>query len=132
MGASILNTLTDLRTEIAEVLTGQGIKAIDYVGENIVPPVCVVVPADPYVIAADDVPFGHFSVGINVLIIGAKGTNKTAAARIDSMIVDVIHALEDWDITEVRQPMEVTLKGQTFMGSVITLEQTTKLEKEVM
>lgn len=129
----MVNPLTDLRTEIADALTAAGIKAVEYVQENIVPPVAVVVPATPYITTPEGRnPFGEYNVNIHVLVIGGKGTNRTSATKIDSMIVDVLDALDDWEITEVTAPQEMSLKGTPFMGAVVTLEQNTKLDKEVM
>lgn len=129
----MVNPLTSLREEIVDVLTEAGIKASEYVQENIVPPVAVVIPATPYITLPEGKnPFGEYNVNMQILLIAGKGTNKTAANKIDSMIVDVLDALEDWDITEVTAPQEVRLKGTPFMGAVVTLEQNTKLEKEVI
>lgn len=125
-----MNALTDLRTEITDALTEAGIKAAEYVQESIVPPVAVVIPADPYItLPGGKHPFGEYNVSINVLIIGGKGTNRTSARKIDSMIISVLDALDDWDITEVTAPQEMNLKGIVFMGAVVTLETNTKLDK---
>lgn len=130
----MVNVLTTLREDISDALTEAGIKAVEYVQENIVPPVAVVVPADPYVTLPEGRnPYGSpYSVKMQILVIAGKGTNKTTANKIDSMIVDVLDALDDWDITEVTAPQEVRLKGVPYMGAVVTLESNTKLEKEVM
>ena len=128
-----MNTLTSMREDVKAALEAEDLKAVEYVQENIVPPVCVVVPANPYVTTPDGNTFGNqYSVGMHVLVIGAKGTNKTAATKIDSMLTDVINALDDWDITEVTAPQEMTLKGVSYIGAVVTLETNTKLEKEVI
>lgn len=134
MGASVLNTLTSLRTDVKNALTANGIKAVEYVQENLVPPVCVVIPASPYITTPEGQnPFGHYSVGIHVLVIGGKATNKTAAENIDSAIVNVLDALDDeWDVTEVTQPMEMTLKNVQYIGAAVTLETNTKIIKEVI
>ena len=130
----MVNPLTSIREEIKDVLTAAGIKAAEYVQENIVPPVAVIVPASPYVTLPEGRnPYGSpYTVNMQILIIAGKGTNKTSANKIDSMIVDVIDALDDWDITEVTAPQEMSLKGIPYMGAVVTLEHNTKLEKEVM
>lgn len=129
----MVNPLTNIREEITDALTEAGIKAIEYVKENIVPPVAVVIPATPYVTLPEGKnPFGEYNINIMILLIAGKGTNKGTAEKIDSMIVDVLDALDDWDITEVTAPQEMNLKGTPYMGAVVTLEQNTKLEKEVM
>lgn len=130
----MVNTLTTIRTDVKAALDLAGLKATEYVNENIVPPVCVVVPANPYITMPEGQnPFGQYSVGIHVLVIGGKGTNKTAASQIDSLLCTVIDTLEeDWDITEVTAPQEMSLKGIAYIGAVVTLETNTKIEKEVI
>lgn len=131
----MVNALTTLRTDVKEVLEDAGLKAAEYVNEAVVPPVCVVVPASPYITTPEgENPFGYpYTVVLNVLVIGGKGTNKTAATNIDSMIVNVVDTLdEDWDVTEVTAPMEMTLNNGTYLGAVVTLEITTSITKEVM
>lgn len=132
MGVAVLSTLTGLREEIVDAINAAGIKAIHYVGENIVPPVAIVVPNEPYVSA----PVGEntfrkpFSVSLQVLLIGPKATNKGIAERMDQMIETVLDALEDWDITEVTAPGETSIKGVVYGGAVVTLVQNISLDKE--
>lgn len=118
--------LTEMRTQVVTDLETAGINAIEYVKETILPPVAVVVPADPYIEPGDV--FGMHVVFLHVLLIGGKGTSNTAAKNIDSMIEDVISALDDWDLTEVTQPGEVTLKGNQYLGAVINIQQDIKFE----
>lgn len=134
MGASVLSTLLDLRTSISTTLNNAGIKAVEYVQENVVPPVCVVVPGDPYISVDSELnKFGQYEVTFSVLVIGGKGTNKSAADKLDLTIVNVVDTLDvDWEVTEVSAPQEMTLKGLPFLGVVVTLKTNTKLIKEVM
>jgi hypothetical protein len=133
VGASILsNPLTDLRAEVKDALSEAGINAVEYVKENLVPPVAVVVPADPYVRFETGSRFGQYTVSIQVLLIAGKGTNSAVAEKIDSTIVDVLDALQDWDISEVTPPMQLNLKGIAYTGAVVTLGMENSLNKEVM
>lgn len=130
----MVNTLTDLRTQVKDALTAAGIKTAEYVQENIVPPIVVVVPASPYITLPTDNRFAtHYTVALNLLVIGGKGTNKAASTNLDLMLVSVLEALEDdWDITEVSGIQEMNLKGNPFLGAVVTLEVETTLNKEVI
>lgn len=134
MGDAVLNTITELRKSVEDALTAAGIKAADYTVSNITPPVAFVIPAQPYLSTpTDSNPFGEpYSVNLQILIVGSKGNDKSAAERIDQTIEGVISALdEDWDITEVGAPTEVTLKQNTYMGALVTLSINTSL-KEVI
>ena len=124
-----MSTLTTLRTDIAAALEAAGIHAIEHVAEVMQPPVAVVVPDDPYITTSgENLPYGHVVVRMSVLLISDKATNKAAASKIDSMIEQAYMALnDDWDITEVTTPGQVTVNGSTFLGSVISITQETKL-----
>lgn len=131
----MVNVLTDLRTDVKDALTAAGLKAVEHVVDNATPPVCVVVPGSPYVFKSEGNRFGEYTVSVIVLIIGGKGTNKTTALRVDSMVVDVLDALDelnDWDITDVTAHQEMTLKGVPYLGAAVALETTSRIEKEVM
>lgn len=120
-----MSRLTALRTEVADALNAASIKAIEYVGEQITPPAVVVLPAAPYMVPSQH--FGHFDVNISLLVVAGKGTSKASANALDSMIEQVIEALDDWDLTEVSQPGQVNLNGSNFLGAVISIEQTIKI-----
>lgn len=123
-----LVSLYSLRTDVATALNAAGVKAIDYVAETITPPVVVVVPGDPYLTEPQGTtPFGHYEVSISLLLVAAKGTNKAAATALDSMIEQVVGALDGWDLTAVSQPGQVNLNGSTYLGAVISINQTLKI-----
>lgn len=118
--------LEAIRADVVALLTAADIKAVDYIGETMTPPVAAVIPGDPY-LDTEGAVFGHANVNLLVLLIGGKGTNKAAASQIDSLIAKAIDALDDWDITEVAQPGQVNLNGSNYLGSVITISTETKL-----
>lgn len=131
MGASILSTLGALRTAMVDALTEAGIKAYEYVPDNVNPPVALVVPADPYVTAGDEATaFAYpYRVNVTVVLLASKGTNKAAQNKIDSMVESALEALEDWDINEVSAPLEMNVKGVQFAGIAISLFQNTNLKE---
>lgn len=119
--------LTELRTEISADLVAAGLRSVEYVAEVITPPVAVVVPGVPYLRwGGPGVPFGHVTVRFDVLALTVQGASKKSAELIDSMIEDVMAALDEWDVVDVTQPGLVELNGSKFMGSVIAIEQTIK------
>lgn len=133
-GFPMTNTLSALRSEVRDVLKAASYDAVEYVVENIDPPICVVIPADSYITTPSGNAYGApYTIGIHVLIIAGHGTNEDSAYEIDSMIVGVVDALDEhWDITEVTAPQEMALKGTPYMGAVVTLEINTKIQKEVI
>lgn len=129
----MVNTLTKVRADVKDALNVAGLNAFEYVQEAFTPPACIVLPDNPYVTApVGNNPFNKpYSVRLQILIIGGKGTNRITAEQIDSMLVSVVGALEDdWEISEVQAPQEVSLRGVAYIGSVVTLAANTNLEKE--
>lgn len=120
-----------IRTDVADRLIAVGIKAIDYTSEVITPPSAAVVPGQPYLTWGDD--GSTFSepvlVHIDVLLIVSREVNKKAAKDVDELVTKALGALlaePSYDVTEVSQPGVVNLSGSKFMGSVITIQQSTE------
>lgn len=130
MGDAVLTTLANIREEVADALTEAGIKATHYVNENFVPPICIVIPNDPYVSRSDR--FGMWTVSLQVLVIGGKGTNKTASDKLDSQIQKVVEALGHEALSEVGQPGEVSINGAPHLAAVVSLELETNFIEEVI
>lgn len=125
-----MGSLNSLREDVKAALGEAGIRAIEYAESKVVPPIAVVVPDDPYVIASTGNTFGQYSVGIRVLLIGGKGTNKVAANELDGMIEKAVLALEDFDVTEVSAPGETILNGTSHFGSIISIEATITFKED--
>lgn len=125
-----MSVIGDLRAGAKDVLVAADVKAVDYLAETLNPPVAAVVPGDPYLDReGEDIPFGHMRVRINVLLIGAKATNKSAASQIDELIEKSIDALEDadWNVEEVGAPQQMLLNGVKHIGTYLALEQTVRI-----
>lgn len=124
----MVNVLTTLRTDITTALEAAGLKSAEYVAETVTPPLAVVVPGDRYVGQPEgQTPFGHYDVNLQVLLIAGKGTNKASAEWVDNAVVTAIGALDEWDVTDVSQPGQVQLNGHTYLGVVLSIEQTVRL-----
>lgn len=120
--------LSDIRQEIVAELEAVGLHAIDYNENKFVPPIAVVIPADPYLTRVDDT-FGSMTANFAVLLIGTKGTAKVQAEYIDTMILKAVNALGD-SLIEVGQPGVVTVNGADYFGTELTLEVQIHLEGE--
>jgi hypothetical protein len=128
-----MSVLADMREQAVDALIQAGIKAVEYVPDNVAPPLALVVPADPQITMSEEASsFAYpYQYHLSVVLLAGKGTNKSAQNKIDSMVESALEALEDWDINEVSAPMEMLVKGTPFAGVVISLKQDTNL-KEVI
>ncbi len=93
------------------------------------PPCAAVVPHQPYLRwprPGEQIPFGHLVVSIDVLLIAGRETSKKVADQMDKLIWDAAKALDDYDTTQVSSPGVVTLNSAKFIGSVLTIEETTR------
>ncbi len=131
----MVNSLTQARTDVADALNAAGLKAIDYVGESVFAPVCVVVPNADYVAQPVGTnPFKKpYSINLQILVLAGKGTNKGTAAQLDQMLTEVIEALEDdWEITAISEPSEANVKGVSHLGAVVSITTNSEINKEVI
>lgn len=115
----MVSTLTALRIEVRDLLAAAGIKATEFLPEVLQPPVAVVIPGEPYV--APGKTFGSHDVAVAIYLVGAKGTNKVAAAAMDDLIEKAVEALPNWDVRDIRQPYTITINGSRYLGTEITL-----------
>lgn len=126
--------LTDLRVEIAEALDAAGIKAVEYIGETITPPCAVVVPGQPYLVwptRSNGVPFGSVQVNVDVLLLVTESTAaKSAASRIDDLVVNAVETLDDreqYDVVSATRPGVVTLRGAKYVGASLSMQKLQKI-----
>lgn len=126
-----MNQLTELREDIANALNEAGIRAVEFNDTKLVPPIAVIIPDDQYIVARPGDQFGELSIGVQVLILGPRATEKVAATAMDELIVNAVVALEDFDIVSVTAPGEATLNNVNYFGSIINIEVQIKLRKEV-
>lgn len=135
-----MTTLEDDRAEVAGKLDGLEVelaggtatlKALDYMSENVEPPVFVVVPGSPYLQpSGETVRFGHKLVTWQVVVLVTREASKAAAAAIDALVLAAWDALEDdYDVISASQPGTVTYpnSGLKFLGSVITVQHDVRL-----
>ena len=123
----MVSVLEQTRVDVVDALKGAGLNAAQYVGELVQPPIALVMPDQPYV-TTTGVRFGNVRVNLSVLLIGGMGTNRSAANALDLMVEKAYAAMADnWDVTEVSQPGEVTLNGNSWLGAVVSITTETKL-----
>lgn len=126
----MVNSLTEAREAVADALVAAGLNAYAYVEEVFTTPAALVVPDSPYIGApVGQNPFSKpYSIRLMVLLVTDNGSNESTALEIDLMVVKAVNALdEDWDVTEVLAPHEVTVRGVTHLGSLVSLGINTNL-----
>ena len=120
-----MSALTDLRVEVTTALAPV-IQSTEFLPETITPPVAVVVPGEPYIKTGRT--FGTHDVTLSLYLIGGRGTNKSAASAMDTLIEQVIETLPDWNLQDVRQPYTITLNGAKYLATEIDIQTTLKFE----
>lgn len=122
--------LTELRLAIANELKAGGFeRAYEYVADTITPPCAVVVPGQPYVEqrpGTQGFTFGELSVTVDVLLVAARDINKKNAAKVDDLVELGLAALKDREVVRVSRPDIATLSGIKYLGSVLTINETTE------
>lgn len=126
-----MNTLSEIRADVANTLNEAGIRAVDFNSTKVVPPVAVVIPDEQYLTVRTGDRFGAYNVAIQVLILGPKATEKVAAVTMDELILKAVAALdEEFDVINVSAPGEARLNEANYFGSIINIEIQITLGKE--
>lgn len=116
--------LSDLRTELAAMLTAGGVESFDYIPERINPPVAVVSAGDPYVTDVFDVKtFSHdFLVTMEVALIADAADNDAVTDQLDDLICKTIIAVDgSWEV-DVAQPFQLEANGVLYLATRATLK----------
>lgn len=129
-----LNDVEQMVKDRLEML--EGTQVLDYTQvERISAPTALLVPTEPYMTPAENGPFGHWDVGLQILLIPRGG--ESAASQLRTMLIEVINLLSDdeFDVTAVSAPGRLeldTLSGsrRSHWGLAVTLEFTIQIREE--
>ncbi len=128
-----MGNLSKARKEIVDLLKEHGIKAIHYDEKNIIPMVAIVVPNDNYILPPSaKLRMKQWNVGLSILLIASKGTEERNVDELDDFIEKVVMLLARYvevDITSVTGPAHVSLNGNSYLGSVVSIEYQFELEE---
>jgi len=121
----VVNTLSEVRAQVKELLEATGLRTYDYAKEKAVPPYAVVVPNDPYLVPSET--FGQYTIRFVVFVAGPRGTSNQQAEDTEEMVVKAINAFKDQTDVYVVQvssplPRELTQLNLTVFGSEIEIE----------
>ena len=111
-----MNSLTQTRQDVVDVLTAAGLNAFTTIPDRATPPLVGVSHDNPYV--EDGPTMNAYTVHLAIRIVGQPGSADVAAEAIDAMVCQVITALapDQWSIT-VNGPGVMTV-GNAEMPAV--------------
>lgn len=118
-----MSILSELRTELADMLTAGGVDSYDHIPPVIDPPVAVVAAGDPYIQEVFDAKtFNHdYMVRMEVTLIAAQADNDDVTDALDDLIESTILALGDaWEI-DISQPFQLETNGVIFLAARATI-----------
>lgn len=128
-----MGNLRQARKDIVDLLKENGIKAVHYDEKNIIPMVAIVVPNDNYILPpSSKLKMKQWNVGLSILLIASKGTEERNVDELDDFIEKVVMLLARYvevDITSVTGPAHVSLNGNSYLGSVVSIEYQFELEE---
>lgn len=113
-------SLYDLRNELVDVLTGQGITAYPEAPQSFTPPGAVVEQASPYITPGPE--FGTLTVHYTVTLL--VNSSARALADLDALIATVLPALAGWGngISTIDiQSFVIMTNNSTFLGAAIAV-----------
>lgn len=96
--------ITSAKLEFAAALTAAGLRVSDFVPERITPPLVIVNAANPYIQTAE---FGEYYLNLELVLVGATGTNKDETYKLDQLIEDVLVAIEPLNYVKLRKEQAV-------------------------
>jgi hypothetical protein len=103
----------EFKLELAEA----GLNVLEYVPERITPTIVIMNAAQPYVQTAQ---FGEWSLGLELVLVGATATNKKATENLDQLIEDVLSAIEPLTyvrINSVNQPYNLQTNNAEYLAA---------------
>jgi hypothetical protein len=110
-----MSEITTAKDQFAAALTAAGLKVLAYVPERIVPPIVIVNVSSPYLTAAN---FGEYNVNLELVLVAATATNKTATEALDQHIEDVLNALPGFaQFSTVNQPYNLQVNNAEYLAA---------------
>jgi hypothetical protein len=107
------------KVEFKLELLEAGLNVLEYVPERITPTIVIMNAAQPYLQTAQ---FGEWSLGLELVLVGATATNKKATENLDQLIEDVLNAIEPLTyvrITSVNQPYNLQTNNAEYLAANI-------------
>ena len=126
--------ITQAAAEITTALDGAGLRVQGWEQKQVVGPVAIVVPAEPFLDTDGEITFQDpFVVHYGVQLIAGRGTGETMRAKIEQMTTDAVLALRayNWSIDEVQYPLIGTENENPTIGAQIAVSAAINLKEDV-
>jgi len=121
-----MNTLAACRQELRLLLATVGVTVYDYVPNRVVPPAVVLQPAGTWIEPGET--FCDVEISFDVIAVASPVTNETATAELDQLVMDVLDAIDTWEINGVSAPDALTSGGTEYLSAAITFTTTKEVE----
>ncbi|NIL76791.1 hypothetical protein [Rhodococcus sp. B10] len=126
--------ITQAAAEITTALEGAGLRVQGWEQKQVVGPVAIVVPADPFITDDGPTTMGEpFVIHYGVQLIAGRGTGDVMRAKVEQMVTDSVLALRayNWSIDEVQYPLIGTENDNPTIGAQIALSAAINLKEDV-
>lgn len=110
-----MNEITTAKNQFATALGNAGLRVLAYVPERITPPIVIVNVSSPYLTAAN---FGEYNVNLELVLVAATATNKTATEALDELIEYTLNALPGFaQFNTVNQPYNLQVNNAEYLAA---------------
>jgi hypothetical protein len=117
------NEITASKAEFALDLTTAGLDVLDYVPERIVPPIVIITPGSPYLVA--ETVGNEYRLGLNLTLVASTATNEEATLALDELIADTVNAVSKLGYTvlkTVNPPFRLAANNAEYLASELNLD----------
>lgn len=126
--------ITQATAEVTTALEGAGLRVQGWEQKQVVGPVAIVVPAEPFIDTDGQTTIGEpFIVHYGVQLIAGRGTGETMRAKIEEMVTAAVLALRavHLSIDEVQYPLIGTENDNPTIGAQIAVSAAINLKEDV-
>lgn len=115
------NEITAAKVEFKLDLVAAGLNVLEYVPERIVPPVVILNSRNPYLAVSD---LGReYYLNLELVLVAATATNKTATERLDELLESVVKALPSYArMLPTGTPYEMQTNNAGYLAINVPIE----------
>ena len=126
--------ITQAGAEVVTALEGAGIRVQSWENKQVVGPVAILVPAEPFLDTDGETTFDEpFVVHYVVQLIAARGTGEVVRSNLETMIGGAVLALRNINMTvdEVQYPLIGTEDEKLTIGAQVVVSAAINLKEDV-
>ena len=117
------NEITASKAELALDLQNAGLDVLDYVPERIVPPIVIMSPGSPYLVA--ETVGREYRLGLTLTMVAMTATNEEATEALDALIAQTVSALTPLGyvvLNQVNSPYRLAANNAEYLASDLNLD----------